>query len=251
MIEEYNRPETLEEALKLLTREIPVTVPLAGGSAIKRMVGGTVAVVDLQSLGLDILEKRGQFLEIGAMVTLQALAASEDVQAVLRNVIYLEASRNLRQAATVGGTLVSADGRSPFATVMLALDALLFLQPGDNRQVGLGDLLPDRPQKLRRSLITQVRLPLNVYLAYEYVARTPADKPIVCAAAVRWPSGRTRLTLGGFGAAPVLALDGPDAGGVVEAARDAYSNAGDEWASAAYRQEMAGVLAKRCIEKII
>nr|RPI80467.1 MAG: hypothetical protein EHM41_22680 [Chloroflexota bacterium] len=250
MIEEYNRPETLEEALKLLTRETPVTVPLAGGSAIKRLVGGTVAVVDLQSLGLDILEKRGQFLEIGAMVTLQELTASDDVLPVLRDVIYLEASRNLRQAATVAGTLVSANGRSPFTTAMLALDALLFLQPGDNRQIGLGDLLPGRPQNLRRSLITQVRLPLNVSLAYEYVARTPADKPVVCAAAARWPSGRTRLSLGGFGPAPVLALDGPEAGGIVEAARDAYSNAGDEWASAAYRQEIAGVLAKRCIEKL-
>lgn len=251
MIEEYYRPDSLEEALRLLARETPVTVPLAGGSAIKRMMAGRpVAVVDLQTLDLNIMEKSGQFLDVGAMVTLQDLASSRDIQPALRDVIYLEASRNLRQAATVAGTLVSADGRSPFTTAALALDALLFIQPGENRQVGLGDLLPRRLEGLRRSLITHIRLPLNVALAYEYVARTPADRPIVCAAVARWPGGRTRLALGGFGPAPILALDGPDSGGIEAAARDAYSQAGDEWASADYRQEAAGVLARRCIDKL-
>jgi CO/xanthine dehydrogenase FAD-binding subunit len=88
-------------------------------------------------------------------------------------------------------------------------------------------------------------------MAYESVARTPADLPIVCAAAAGWPSGRTRLALGGFGMAPLLALDGPEPEGAEIAARSAYSDAGDEWASAEYRREIAPVLARRCIEQLI
>ena len=62
---------------------------------------------------------------------------------------------------------------------MLALDAGLRLQPGDE-QVGLGDLLPLRDERLAHRLITGVSIPLNARLAYDYVARSPADLPIVC-----------------------------------------------------------------------
>ena len=160
-----------------------------------------------------------------------------------------ETTFNLRQVATVAGTLVAADGRSPFATVMLALDARLTILP-DEEAISLGDLLPFRFERLRHRLITKISIPASARLAYEYVARTPADQPIVCASVARWPSGRTRLSLGGYGSEPVLVMDGPEPGGVEIAARAAYSQAGDEWASAEYRAEMAVVLTNRCQAKL-
>jgi CO/xanthine dehydrogenase FAD-binding subunit len=87
-----------------------------------------------------------------------------------------------------------------------------------------------------------------VRLSYEYVARSPADQPIVCVAAAVWPSGRTRIALGGYGAAPVLAFDGSEAEGAQVAVQSAYSQAEDEWASAEYRREVASILARRCIQ---
>ena len=108
-----------------------------------------------------------------------------------------------------------------------------------------------RGERLRRRLITRLTLPLNARLAYEYVARTPADLPIVCAAVAVWPSGRVRLALGGYGAAPRLAFDGTEADGADIAAQSAYSHCGDEWASADYRQEIAGVLVERCLHGLI
>jgi CO/xanthine dehydrogenase FAD-binding subunit len=98
-------------------------------------------------------------------------------------------------------------------------------------------------------LITRITIPLNAHLAYETVARSPADLPIVCAAVAVWPSGRTRAVLGGFGSSPALAFDGTEAEGVEIAARAAYSQAEDQWASAEYRQEMAAVLVKRCVNQ--
>lgn len=248
MIKEYHRPRTLEEAIQLLARSKPPTLPLGGGSLLNRPSPDSFAVVDLQSLGLNVIQRRGNFIDLGATVTLETLLG-EDLSPALIRAIQHEATYNLRQVATVAGTLVAASGRSPFTTVLLALDAQLTLQPGDE-QVSLGDLMPVRAGRLRGRLITQVTLPLNADLAYEYVARTPADQPIVCAAVAQWRAGRTRLALGGFGKAPLLGMDGPGPDGIEKAARDAYSQAGDEWATAEYRREMAPVLARRCLEAL-
>ena len=257
MILEYHRPQTLEEALTLLARPDPVTLPMAGGSVLNQPSSHPFAVVDLQALGLNGIQRRGNFLDLGATLTLQKLLdwieaqpqGSEALLAGLAKAIGQEAAYNLRQVASVAGTLASAGGRSAFTTALLALDASLTLQPDAETSL-LGDLLPLRRDLLGGRLITQISLPLNASLAYQYVARTPADLPIVCAAAAIWPSGRTRLALGGFGSAPLLACDGTEAEGVRTAAESAYSQAGDQWASADYRREIAGVLAERAVQEI-
>jgi len=249
MIIDYRRPSTLEEALLLLSTKEIKTVPLGGGTALNRPSTERFIAVDLQALGLNVFEKRGSILTLGATVTLQSLLDSGEIPSGLQDAICQEAGYNLRQAATVAGTLVAADGRSPFTTVLLALDTTLEIQSASagTERLSLGDFLPLRGERMAGRLITSLLLPLNARLGYEVVARTPVDLPIVCAALAQWPSGRTRLVLGGFGGAPVLALDGPEPGGLEQAARDAYSRAGDEWASAEYRQAMAATLARRCL----
>ncbi len=249
MIVEYHRPGSLEEALELLNRAQPITVPIGGGSGLDRSAPQPVAVVDLQSLGLDTIRSIGNNLEIGATVTLDYLLKDPSLWPALRNAIRQEANYNQRQVATIAGSLVACSGRSPFATALLALDAQLILLP-DGQPASLGDLLPLRAELLRGKLVSQVKLPLNVRMDFQYVARTPADWPLVCAALARWPSGRTRLALGGYGGAPILGMDGPEAEGLEIAARDAYRTAGDQWATAEYRSEMAGVLARRCLEAV-
>ena len=248
MITEYYRPETLPEALELLKQ--PDTLPLGGGTLLSTLKSASVKVVDLQNLGLNTLHKKGNNLEIGATVTLQQLLESEHTPEALRTALKLEAPLNIRNIATVAGTLVPADGRSTFTTVMLALDAKLTIVNPKSEIVNLGEFLPLRPDNLSGSLIITITIPLNVKLAFESVARTPADKPIVCAALASWPSGRTRLALGGYGKSPLLAMDGTEAEGLEEAAQNAFHEATDEWASAEYRMNVAVTLAKRCLEKI-
>ncbi len=252
MIIEYNRPKTLDEALALLARSEPVTVPLGGGTVLNQPLDKTVAVVDLQSLGLDDVETEGQELKIGANVTLQALLQAGDSLPALAEAIRHEAAYNLRHMATVAGTLVAADGRSPFATAMLALNAQLSIvqQGKDAEQIPLGEMLSLRVEHLPHSLITQVTIPAQASLAYQYVARSPADLPIVCAAVAQWPSGRTRVALGGHGEIPLLVLDGNGPDGATIAARSAYSEAGDQWASAEYRGDVAETLTGRCLQEL-
>ena len=246
MIVEYHRPESLEAALELLARPGMVTVPLGGGTVLNQPLPDPVAVVDLQALGLNTLEEKGKKLYIGATVTLQQLLDFE-IAPALKTAIRHQATYNLRQVATIAGTLVATDGRSPFATALLALGAELTLLPADEVQ-NLGDFLPLRATRHLNQLIIQIAIPANVKFAYEYVARTPADLPIVCAAVAQWPSGRTRLALGGYGSAPLLAMDGPEPDGAEAAARGAYHEAGDQWASAEYRSDVAATLARRCLD---
>ncbi|MGD8406138.1 MAG: FAD binding domain-containing protein [Anaerolineales bacterium] len=243
MITSYHRPKTMPEALELLKQTD--TLPLGGGTLLSSLKSASVEVVDLQSLGLSTIQEKGNNLEIGATVTLQALLKSEHIPDALKAALKLEAPLNIRNAATVAGTLVAADGSSTFATVMLALDTKLNMQPGEE-EIEIGNFLPMRSEMLHGKLITTITIPLNVKLAFESVARTPSDKPIVCAVLAKWPSGRTRLALGGYGKAPLLAMDGTESEGLETAARNAFHEATDEWASAEYRMDVAATLAKRC-----
>ncbi len=265
MITTYHRPKTLEEALTLLTQSN--RIPLGGGTLLSKPTTDPVEVVDLQSLNLDSVKKNGNNLEIGAATTLQQLLESELCPDALKTALKLEAPLNIRNAATVAGTLVASDGRSTFATCVLALDAKLEIKSinpvelvdmetesrsprQDLVTLGIGEFLPLRSNHLKGKLITSILIPANVKFAFEYVSRTPSDKPIICAALAQWNSGRTRLVLGGYGKVPLLAVDGTESNGVDAAARNAYHEATDEWASAEYRMDVAATLAKRCLESL-
>lgn len=254
MITAYHRPKTLDEALTLLSQ--PDTQPLGGGTLLSHAssslsTGPTsdpVQAVDLQLLGLDSLSKNGNSLELGATLTLQALIESEHCPPALKSALKLEAPLNIRNTATVAGTLVSCDGRSTFACVLQAMDAKIVQAILDNSKIeyqttNIGDFLPLRSTQL----ITRIILPANIKLAFEYVSKTPSDKPIVCAAVVQWNSGRTRLALGGYGKSPMLAMDGTEDEGIETAAKNAFHEATDEYASAEYRMDVASTLAKRCL----
>lgn len=249
MIIEYHRPEKVADALKLLARTEPVTVPMGGGTILNQPSDAQVAVVDLQALGLNLIKPGGNILKIGATVNLQALLDEPELLPTLQAAIQHEATYNIRQVATVAGALVSANGRSPFATAMLALAPELLMQP-DDEKVLYGELLPLRVEQLAGRLITEISIPLNTKLAYHYVARSPADLPIVCVALAQWSSGRTRVALGGYGDSPLLAMDGPNPQGAEIAARDAYREAGDQWASAEYRSDVAATLTRRCLDEL-
>ena len=257
MIVGYHRPNNLDEALTLLARNSPPTYPMGGGTKLNKPSTEQFEVVDLQTLalqselGLGQLKTNGNFMEVGASVPLENLLSFKEYTAALditvRKVLKNELTFNLRQVATVGGTIVSSTGRSGFTTLLLAMDADLELaQLGKpNHQTSLGDYLVMRNSAPRRDLILKVRFPLNVNVSYLAVSRTPSDFPIVSAAVAIWPSKRTRVSLGGYGKAPTTVFDGPDSNGAGHAAREAYQNAEDQWESSLYRSSIAEKLVNR------
>jgi CO/xanthine dehydrogenase FAD-binding subunit len=245
MITSIHKPEKLEDALKFLARDTD-TRPLGGGTLLNSPHDADFEVVDLSKLGLGAITAKGSTLTLGATTTLQVLLDWEGLPPALKTALTLEVTRNLRQVATVAGTLVAADGRSPFAAALLALDPVLTIHP-DSQEVGLGEFLPLRGADLKGKLITAITLSTTPTLHFEYVARSPADRPIVTVAIARWDSGRTRVALGGFGKAPHLAMDGRDPSGGPEIVENVYLTATDEWATAEYRTAAALELVTRIL----
>ncbi len=250
MITQYHRPQTLTEALQRLQDEN--TLPLGGGTWLNRQRGQDFAVVDLQNLGFDAIQARGDALSIGAATTLQALLEHPSTPAALQTALRLEAPRNLRHQATLGGVIASGDGRSPVLAALLALDATLTLaflgddgQPA-TRAVRLGEWLPLREP----ALITAVQFSRKPSLAFERVGRTPADRPLLMVALARWPSGRTRAVAGGWGTLPLLAMDGKDGDNAPIALQNICREATDERASAAYRMDVIATLARRALDAL-
>jgi putative selenate reductase FAD-binding subunit len=250
MITAYHRPQSMEEALALIARSTPRTLPLGGGTLLSRRQLESIEVVDLQALGLGQIIKQHDVLQVGATSTLQQLLEDADCPTTLQTALKLEAPLNIRNSATVAGTLVVCDGRSPFTTVLLAANAKLTIMRPRAEMLKLGDFLPARGWLLQGGIISGIQIPLGMRVAFEYVSRTPADSPIVEVAIARWSSGRTRLAVGGFGSIPALAMDGNEPGGVEAAARNACHDSTDPWGSSEYRMDVAAVLARRCLARL-
>lgn len=247
MIVEYLRPETLQAALELLSRKNPRTLTLGGGTHLSHYHGDPIAVVDLRKLGLEKIERTDNFLKIGAMATLQELEDFEETPQAVKETLRFESNYNLRQAATAAGSLVSGNGKSAFVSALLALDAFITLQPGERKEA-VGEWLESRYNGKDGFLITSLMIPLEANLKYQFVGRSPMDIPIVSVAIGEWPTGRTRIVVGGFGPHPVLVMDGVD----LEKTESAMINACSHITTSGNQelfQETAIALARRLLEK--
>lgn len=252
MITQTYRPQSLKEALQLLRR--PQTFPMGGGTQLSRRKNRDFAVVDLSALQLDQIQESGMYVRIGAAVTLHALLAAENIPEALKKPILAEAPRAVRAKATLGGRIASAGGRSSLLTALLALDAevqLASLNDDDepiHTALPIGDFLPLRRENLSGRLITGLLVPVKAALAF---AREPKDgQTFLTLAIARWPSGRTRVTVGGWGQSPRLAMDGKDAVAAPIAVRNVCHEASDNLADAAKRIETAVQLAQHCLNQL-
>jgi probable selenate reductase FAD-binding subunit len=264
-IKEYHRPQTLEEALKLLQVD-QSAVPLAGGTdLIPSGAARARSVVDLQALGLDALSTEGFHLHIGATVSLQRLIESPMAGRFLAEAAYLEGPLTYRNAATIGGTIATRDPLSHVLIALLVLDTEVHLRLPDQATVSLDRIL-DKPRKfLDGGLITGVTALSEKGapgVAMARVARTPRDKPIV-AVAVRVTReenlcGGVTIALAGVADRPIRAYEAEDqlkgqpfdkklVDVAVETLVKHIHPPSDFRGSGEYRREMAAVLTRRVL----
>ncbi|HIP87596.1 MAG TPA: hypothetical protein EYH27_04065 [Anaerolineales bacterium] len=268
-LQAYHRPDSLEEALRLIRQ--PGTVPLGGGTHLLPGRDPSVeAVVDLSGLGLSSIEGKPDRVSVGATVTLQRLVESAELADLtrgwVREVVPLVASRNLRGQATVGGMLACGEADHPLLVLLLALGASLTLWAPERRTVGLESFLAYRRRLLTGGgLITELEIPRpvgTVGLGFAYVGRTPKDRPIVCVASfLRMEEGicqEVRLALGGVAERPLRAARAEQyllgKAVSVEQAEEAAALAArplapptDFRGSGEYRRAMAEVLVRRAL----
>ncbi len=227
---EYHKPTSLSEANALLKRDAPRTVVLSGGTWLNGEAPSDVeAVVDIAALGLDKILTEGNLLRIGAAMTLQSLVShpvfgiggSSAGLRIIGETAEAMAGLSIRNRATLGGAIVTADAASPLITALLACDAEVVtygLKPPDSiRPTEIFQTLPlagfldyGRAVLARGAIMTEVRVVIpsaDTRSSYERVARTPKDYPIVCAAAQfaenGGVAGNMRVAVGGAANTPV------------------------------------------------
>ena len=176
MIVDYFRPGSLKEAIELLSREKPKTIPLGGGVSISQHKDGELAVVDLQKLNLNRIAEKDGKIEIGSTITIQELLNSSIFSSEINEIIKREGTTNLRQVATLAGTLITSSGHSFLGTIFSALGAILVWEPG-NIEIAFADLEKTRNNQFTGKLITKILIPKEFVLKVEAISYSPDSNP--------------------------------------------------------------------------
>lgn len=276
---EYLAPETVDDALAALREAGGEAKVLAGGQSLLPILNYRLAkprlVVDINGLPLAGVRVENGALRLGALVRHHELLESPEVARacpVLAEAARLIGNVRVRSLGTVGGSLAHGDPAAELPMVMTALGARL-----STRSASGGRTLEAREffsgylttALTSDELLIEVEVPALPGLGYavEEYARRAGDFAVVAVTALVGVDRRgrvddVRLAFGGVGATPVrvpAAEDGlrghePTAERIAraaDAARDALDPQSDAFVSAAYRRLLAGVLARRALQRAV
>ena len=274
----YAAPDTLEEALGLLTEHAAAEPRvLAGGQSLIPLMNFRLAkpgyLVDLRNVaGLSGIRRDGDVLVVGAMTRMAEVERSPEVAVavpLVTEAVGLVAHAPVRNSGTVGGSLAHADPAAELPAVALALDAeLVAAGPGGTRVIPAAEFFtgPYSTALAPDEILTEIRLPVwPGGHAFTEFSRVHANFAVVAVAALVELDGdsdrirRAALALAGVAPTPVRAtaaeraLAGATADpGTIRAAADAaaasLSPAGDLHASPETRRGLARTYLRRGIE---
>ena len=132
---EYHRPDSLEEALRLLAEHGDEAKVLAGGQSLipvmKLRLAAPAHLVDIGRLGLDTIAEADGNLAIGALARHRDLECSDLVEArypVMAAAAPLISDPIVRNLGTIGGSLCHADPAGDWGSVMIALQGSVVLR---------------------------------------------------------------------------------------------------------------------------
>jgi carbon-monoxide dehydrogenase medium subunit len=167
---EYDRPETLDEALDLLAEHGEDAKVLAGGQSLiplmKLRFAAPARLIDVNRIaGLDGIEERDGSLHIGALVRHNHLAASDVIKErypTIATAAPMISDPIVRNLGTIGGSLAHADPSGDLGSVMIALGATIVARSKDGeREIAAADLAegPFQSTLGPTELLTEIRVP--------------------------------------------------------------------------------------------
>ena len=274
---QYHRPSSLAEAVALLGQLDDARL-LAGGHSLIPMMKLRLSrpshLIDLGGVGdLKGICFDGSEIVIGAMTTQHELIASEPLAErapILREASQQIADPQVRYLATLGGNVANGDPGNDMPALMLALDATYVVRGpnGERREAARDFYLGIYETTLQPGeVLAEIRIPAPPRphgWAYEKLKRKVGDYATAAAAVLMTVSGGRVATcaigLTNVGDRPLhaenaakaaigTALDGPSLKRAAEAAEALAAPAEDGRGSTEYRTKMAGVMARRALER--
>lgn len=258
-ITELARPETIEEAYRILTAR-PNNAVLGGGAFLRLCSHRIGTAIDLSRLGLDMIEEQEDFIRIGAMTTFRALETSPVLKAAFGGVLPKAVGNvvgvQFRNIVTVGATVHTKYGFSDLITALLVLDTRVELH--DGRLLPLGVFL-DKPRQ--KDILVRLWIKKEPrQAAYQSLRNSAADLPILNVAVSRL-GGQWVIAVGArplvakvaAGASALLSggnLSPEAVEGAAEAAAKELSFGTNARGTASYRQALCRVLVKRAVTEV-
>lgn len=181
----YARPETVEEAYELV-RKGRMNRVLGGGVWLRLQDRRIATVIDLSACGLDKVEETEDSFVIGSMVTLHQLenhkafndATCHVFERAVRDIVGVQ----MRNCATVGGSVFGRFGFSDVLTALLALDTEVELVGA-----GIVSLATFASMPYERDVLSHVIVHKHDYEAsFQAVRRSATDFPVLNVCAARW-----------------------------------------------------------------
>jgi carbon-monoxide dehydrogenase medium subunit len=271
---DYEAPESLEEAIRMLHENGEDAKILAGGHSLiplmKLRLAAPTLLIDLRNVpGLHGIQRENGSYRIGAM-TRHAVLQDTPELGVASRAASLIADQQVRNRGTIGGSLAHGDPASDMPAVLLASEGEVTAQgPGGQRTIAAADLFQDllTTAIAQDEVLTEVHLPvLEGYgFGYQKFTRRAEDWAMVgiCALVKKAGDGScedVRIGLTHMGSTPLRATAAEDAlrGGALDAGAiaSAAEHAGDGTepptdlnATADYKRHLARVLTARALEE--
>ena len=124
----FQRVSSLEEAYKLV-KESPRNKIVAGGLWLKKGNADVDTLIDLSLLGLDKIEEKKDYIEVGAMVTQRQFEKCDLVPEMARQAVKSIMGPAFRDIATIGGSIYGKFGFSDVVTGLLGYKVELVFYP--------------------------------------------------------------------------------------------------------------------------
>jgi CO/xanthine dehydrogenase FAD-binding subunit len=277
----YHAPQTIDEAISLLSQHDGSARVLAGGQSLIPIMnfrlGAPAALVDLGKIAnLAYIREDGGRILIGAMTRQRSIEFSlliREKLPLLYEAIGWVGHLPTRSRGTVGGSIAHADPSTEIPMVLQALEGEVSARgPNGERTIKAEDLFVGHLTTALEpnEILTEIRFPVmpaDAGYAFEEFARRHGDFAIVAiAAAVRLENGArpwVRLAAAGTGptplklraAAAILVSKGLDAAAIDEASEAAGEElvepTSDQNGSADFRRHLAKVLTGRAVQRAV
>ncbi len=261
-IRNLNKPKTMEEAWEIYSNKNKAKL-IAGGAFLRLSTDLYIGeAVDLFDLNLNGIKETEDAFTVGAMTTLRQLETDSALNswfdnyfaAALKNIVGVQ----LRNIATIGGTVYPRYGFSDLITALLALDVdLQFYKSG---RISLEDYM--EKGLLEKDILVEIIIKKNINNASFKMMRNSKGDYAILNCGVSCIHGKYRIAIGGRPGRAVLATDAMEILNAAEkidediigkacnaAAELAYGT--NIFGSGQYRSAMSKVLLKRGIREVL